>query len=80
MSCEKKELHIDRIEDGIIVAYDRLGNEYTICRKIADVKENDIIDATINEHGHIIDLTVLYEKTKAVKLSLKERLKKLFNA
>ena len=79
MSTEKKELHVDRIEDGIAVAYDRFGNEYTLRQKIADIRENDIINATVNEHGHIIDLTVLTEKTEAVKLSLKARLKKLFN-
>ena len=79
MSTEKKELHVDRIEDGIAVAYDRFGNEYTLRQKIADIRENDIINATVNERGHIIDLTVLTEKTEATKLSLKARLKKLFN-
>jgi len=78
MSTEKKELHVDRIEDGIAVAYDRFGNEYTLRQKIADIRENDIINATVNEHGHIIDLTVLTKKTEATKLSLKARLKKLF--
>lgn len=79
MSCEKKELHIDRIEDGIVVAYDSNGYEYTMCARIADVKENDIVDATVNERDQIIDLRVLPEKTKAAKLSLQERLSKLFN-
>lgn len=79
MSTEKIEMHIDRIEDGIAVAYDRFGKEYTMCEKIADIKENDIIDATVNEYGHIIDLTVLSEKTETAKLSLRDRLSNLFN-
>ena len=79
MSIENKEMRVERIEDGIAVAYDRFGNEYTVRQRIADIRENDIIDATVNEHGHIIDLTVLSEKTEAAKLSLKDRLANLFN-
>lgn len=79
MGTKRIELRIDRIEDGIAVAFDRNGNEYTISANIADVKESDIIDATVNEQGEIINLAVLTDKTKAIKLSLKDKLKYLFN-
>ncbi len=78
MNTEAKEMTIDRIENGVAVAYDRDGNEYTVCANIAGIKESDIVSATVNEHGQIIDITVLHKITKNKKRSLKDRLTNLF--
>lgn len=79
MSIRKTELHIDRIEDGVAVAYDNNENEYFIRDNISDIKENDIVEATLTEDGLVTSITVLHEKTEAKKLSMKKLLTNLFN-
>ncbi len=79
MHSEKKELRVDRIEDGLAIAYDADGNEYCMCAKIADLKESDILLADINRDGNVFDVTVQQEETKKNEESLRNRLHKLFN-
>ena len=79
MSIRKTELHIDRIEDGVAVAYDNNENEYFIRDNISDIKENDILEATLTEDGLITSITVLHEKTEAKKHSMNKLLTNLFN-
>ena len=79
MSSRKTELHVDRIEDGVAVAYDNNENEYFIRDNISDIKENDILEATLTEDGLVTSITVLHEKTEAKKHSMKELLTNLFN-
>ena len=48
---KETELRVDRIEEGLAVAYDDDGREYTFCAKLADAAENDILLATLGERG-----------------------------
>ena len=36
---KETELRVDRIEEGLAVAYDDDGREYTFCAKLADAAE-----------------------------------------
>ena len=78
MSIEKKELRVDRIEEGMAIAYSTDGTEYCMCQKIADVQESDILLADINADGNVVSVTVLQSKTEEVKTSMQARLHKLF--
>lgn len=79
MSTENKKLCVDRIEDGVAVAYSDDGTEYTMCHKIADIHESDIITASINDRGEVVAVEVRKEETAERKVGLHERLKKLFD-
>jgi|GEM_PF-1896340 len=79
MNTEKKELRVDRIEDGLAIAYAFDGTEYCMCQKIADIHESDILLADINAEGNVVSVSVLQQETEEVKASFKERLHKLFN-
>ena len=79
MSVRKTELHIDRIEDNIAVAYDSNGNEYFIREKIFEIKENDIIEATLSEEGFVTEISVLHKKTEDKKQFVKKLLSDLFS-
>ncbi|MBQ8836027.1 MAG: hypothetical protein IJ002_00800 [Clostridia bacterium] len=78
MSTEIKKLHVDRIEEGTVIAFSSDGEEYTMCEKIADIKESDIINATINENGEVVSVEVLSEETENKKSEMKTRLRNLF--
>ena len=79
MSIENKKLCVDRIEDGMVVAYSCDGTEYTMCHKIADIHENDIITACINDCGEVVAVDVQIEETAERKSGLQKKLKNLFN-
>lgn len=79
METENKKMRVDRIEEGLAVAYTDDGQEYTIRREIADLKENDLIMATVSESGEIVAAEVLETETAAKKEELRSRLKNLFN-
>ncbi len=79
MDTERKELRVDRIEDGLAIAYDASGNEYCMCAKIADLQESDVLLAAINKDGAVVDARVQHEKTNEIKQSLKSRLQSLFD-
>lgn len=79
MSTEIKKLHVDRIEEGVVIAFSEDGKEYTMCEKIASVKESDIINAAINENDEVVSVEILSEETKSKKSELKNRLKNLFS-
>ena len=58
------ELRVDRIEEGVAVAYDAGGVEYRMCAKIAGLDENDILLAEINSEGEVVSAEKLPEKTE----------------
>ena len=72
---KETELRVDRIEEGLAVAYDEDGREYTFCAKLADVAENDILLATLGES----DAVVAAKKLNAVKQDMQARLNRLFD-
>lgn len=79
METKSKKMCVDRIEEGLAVAYTDDGDAYTMCQKIANLQESDIILATINENGEVVAAEVLSEETAAKKAELRSRLKNLFN-
>lgn len=76
---ENKELRVDRLEDGIAIAYDKNGNRYEMCGRIADLSENDLIFAAIGDGGEVLAATVLPEKTEKIKRDLHVRLQKMLD-
>ncbi len=79
MYTECKKLRVDRIEEGIAVAFSEDGTEYRIPQEFAAVQESDILMATIHENGEVTTVEVLREETQEKKQRLRSRLKKLFN-
>ena len=79
MYTECKKLRVDRIEEGIAVAFSEDGTEYRIPQELAAVRESDILMATIHENSEIAAIEVLPKETAAKKSALRSRLKKLFN-
>lgn len=75
---ETVELCIDRIENGVVVAHNQEGSEYTFNHFTADIKEGDLVNATFSKNGEIVKITVLHKKTLIAKSSLKQRLSNLF--
>ena len=78
MSTETKKLCVDRIEEGIAIAYDTDGNEYCMCERIADIQESDVLLATVNENGAVVDVRIQREETEEEKQILHSRLHSLF--
>lgn len=76
---EKKELRVDRIEDGVAIAYAADGTEYFMCQRIADLQESDILLAFVNQDGMVVDVTVRRKETEEVKQTLRNRLQSLFD-
>ena len=76
---KETELRVDRIEEGLAVAYDDDGREYTFYAKLADAAENDILLATLGENDAVVAPTKLTEKTNAVKQDMHARLRRLFD-
>lgn len=76
---KETELRVDRIEEGLAVAYDEGGREYTFCAKLTDAAENDILLAALGEDGAVVAATKLTEKTNAVKQDMQARLNRLFD-
>lgn len=76
---KKIELRVDRIEEGLAVAYDDSGEEYTFCTKLANVKENDILCATISDSGAVIEAQKLTGQTDSTLQDMQARLHRLFN-
>lgn len=79
MEAESKKMRVDRIEEGLAVAYTDDGKEYILRENIADLKESDIIIATADENGNVIKVQVQREETENVKQTMKNRLQNLFN-
>lgn len=79
MHTKTIQLRVDRIEDGIAVAYAADGAEYCTCAKATGIEENDILLAIVDANGNITDVTVLPEETEKVKQTLKSRLHSLFD-
>lgn len=77
MQSKKKELRVDRIEEGLAIAYDVEGNEYCMCAKIADLQESDILVADINNNGVVFNVSVQRDKTEENKERLLARLQEL---
>lgn len=75
---KKTELRVDRIEEGVAVAYDANGAEYIMCAKIGDLAENDIFLADVNDVGEVVSTEKLPEKTAEVKAAVQSRLNRLF--
>ena len=73
------ELRVDRIEEGLAVAYDAGGREYTFCAKLANAAENDILLATVGDGGVVVAAKKLTEKTNAVLKDMHARLNRLFD-
>lgn len=79
MNTEKKELRVDRIEEGLVIAYDANGNEYCMCERIADIQESDILLADVNKDEQVVAVEVQREKMAVQTKTLTNRLKKLFD-
>ncbi|MBQ4599310.1 MAG: DUF3006 domain-containing protein [Clostridia bacterium] len=79
MEAESKKMRVDRIEEGLAVAYTDDGKEYILRENIANLKESDIIMATADENGNVIKVQVQREETENVKQTMKNRLQNLFN-
>ena len=78
--CETNmELRVDRIENGIAVAYSDTGREYRFAKRPKELRDGDIIRATIGKNGEIIIVEILGDKTTQVKVEMQNRLHKLFN-
>lgn len=76
---KKIELRVDRIEEGLAVAYDDSGAEYTFCAKLADVNESDILCATVSENGAVVEAQKLAEQTDSTLRDMQARLQRLFD-
>ena len=77
---ETKELRVDRIENGLAVAYDRAGNEYVMCQKIGDLAECDVLSAAVNERGDVVEVVVRREETERAKSAARQNLNELFDS
>ena len=73
------KLKIDRIEEGIAIAFSNEGEEYHFPQKFANVRENDICDAIFNDEGKVISLSVNNQETQRSRDRLQTKLNKLFN-
>ena len=79
MDTEIKKLRVDRIENGIIIAFSDDGKKYTMPQTDGNtIEESHIIRATINKYDYIISAEVLNEETITKKNLLIAKLKKLF--
>ncbi len=79
MQTKTIQLRIDRIEEGLAVAFAEDGTAYTVRADIADLRENDIIAASVDAHGEILTAEILHDETAAKKDELRLKLKNLFN-
>lgn len=77
-SMKTTELRVDRIEEGVAVAYDTDGAEYRMCAKIGDLAENDVLRASLNDEGEVVSAEKLPEKTEEIKAAAQSRLDRLF--
>ena len=73
------KLKIDRIEEGIAVAFSSEGNEYHFPQSFANVRENDVCDAIINDEGKVVSLSVNNRETQLNSDRMRTKLNKLFN-
>ena len=73
------KLRIDRIEEGIVIAFSEREEEFHFPLELAYVKENDVCDAVIDEEGKVISLTVSANETTDAKSRIQSKLSKLFN-
>lgn len=79
MNTETKKLYVDRVEDGVIIAYSIEKTEYIFSNEDSNIHENDILIANINENNEVVSVIVLQEETTKRINTLKNRVKKLFN-
>ena len=79
METENKKMRVDRIEEGLAVAYTDDGQEYILRKEIAYLKENDILLADIDQNGNVVNVQVRREETEKAKQTIKNRLQNLFN-
>ena len=73
-----KELRIDRIENGIAVAYSDTGQEYRFPKTPENLCEGDIVRAALTACGQVTAVEILTEKTAQIKEEMRTRLHKLF--
>ncbi len=71
-------LHIDRIEENIIVAFSDDGKKFSFAKPDINIKESDIVLATVNQNGEVVNIKPMIDESKQIKTSLSEKLKKLF--
>lgn len=79
MENQIQTLTVDRIEEGVVIAFSSDRQKYTFPLEDLPLKENDIFKAEITDNSDVIFLEILKEETQRRKCSLKSRLKKLFN-
>lgn len=79
MTSKIPKLTVDRIEEGVVIAFSDDGQKYTFAKEELPLKENDIFNAEIAEDGTVIVLNILKKETNRRKKSLRNRLKQLFN-
>lgn len=70
-------LHIDRIEESIAIAFSNDGKKFSFAAA-SNLKESDIVLATVDQSGDVVNIAPLTSETNHTKNSLSERLKKLF--
>lgn len=78
MHSETKKLRIDRIEEGVVIAFAENGKEYTLSPSLCAMRESDILLATLDEKDTVIAAEVLKQETEEKKKTLRARLKNLF--
>ncbi len=78
VNTEKKKLCVDRVEEGIAVCIARGGEEYKIPSAKFNLHEGDIFTAEISEDKNVLSLTLPPEETENKKISLRQRLMRLF--
>ncbi|MBE6680229.1 MAG: hypothetical protein E7598_06895 [Ruminococcaceae bacterium] len=71
-------LHIDRIEDKTVIAFSDDGSKFSFFISDYKLSESDVVLATINDSGDVVDLKPIPSATNKTKTSLRKRLKSLF--
>lgn len=79
MHTETKKLRIDRIEEGIAVAFADDGKQYSLSPALCTMRESDILLVTLDTSDTVIAAEVLQKETEAEKDALRVRLKNLFH-
>ena len=72
------KLKIDRIEEGIVIAFSDDGEEYHFSQRLANVHENDVCDAVINSDSKVVSLAINNRETQCNKDRVRNKLNKLF--
>ena len=78
MHTQSKELRVDRIEEGIAIAFDENGAKYIFSQNDFPACEGDIAHATFDRNGRITEIKIFKKKTNEEKELLQSRLSNLF--